>query len=239
MAAASSDPASLTRRDVECQRPPMGTYHTFFVAADDELDRLFPGWKPVHAEPARRGAKNPFTNETQTIVEWVPVAPIGPLGKPSLYDDVWGPPVPSVEVPTGPFADYAEFIERQGPPGLRALPHFRSKNLEPFYDFDALVGLLFGRATRVPPARLGEGDDVPIVFRLPRAAAERLLSLDGAELRALVAQWLVETDLSETGDTGEDAQDAFIAEVLAPFLALCRTAQERGAEVCHYYALHH
>jgi hypothetical protein len=49
----------------------MGTYHTFFVAGDDELDRLFPGWKR-------------------------PPEPPTPLGQPSLYDDVWGPGVATV-----------------------------------------------------------------------------------------------------------------------------------------------
>jgi hypothetical protein len=219
----------------------MGTYHTFFVSDDHHLDELFPGWKRAKPEQVTVEAVNPFTKQKQTAKRWEPAEPVEALGKPNLYDDTWGPAIEPVLHRDGEFADYARSIEEAGAPGLRALPHFRAKNAESFYEFDALVGLLFEREQPVPPARIGDDadDDVARVFRLPRDAAKKLLSLDDAALRALVARMLVETDLFEGGYTGEDAQAEFISYVMVPLLALCREAEERNAEVCHYYALHY
>jgi hypothetical protein len=221
----------------------MGTYHTFFVSDDRHLDELFPGWKPPKPERVAAEAVNPFTKQKlkQVVYRWEPVTPPARLGKPNLYDDTWGPPTEPVVVPGGEFADYARSIEAAGAPGLRALPHFRAKNLFPFYDFDAFVGLLLEPKKAVPPARIGDDadDDVPRVFRLPREAARRLLALDDAALRSLVERLLVETDLAESGDTGKDDQSAFIEYAMIPLLALCREAEARGGEVCMYYALHY
>lgn len=206
----------------------VGTYHTFFVANDGDLDRLFPGWKPV--KPMDAAATTP----------WEPVSAPAPLGKPNLYDDVWGPPAEPVSRQPGEWAQYARMIEEAGAPGLRALPHFRSKNVEPLYDFEGLVSVLFGGPRRVPPARLGNDrdDDVTVVFRLPRDAAAALIAVEPSAQRTLVTRLLEETDLG-TSDIGDEAQAQFITHVLEPLLALCREAEARGGEVCHYYALHY
>lgn len=219
----------------------MGTYHTFFVSDDAHLDELFPGWQRPKPERVEKLVVNPFTKTQQLTKQWDPTGPVARLGKPNLYDDAWGPAVEPAFAATGEFADYARSVENAGAPGLRALPHFRAKNAEPFYTFDALVGLLFGRQEVTPPARIGDpaDDDVALVFRLPRDAARKLLALDAAGLRALTGRLLVETDLSENGDTGDEAQSAFIEYLLSPLLTLCKEAEARGGEVCHYYALHY
>lgn len=219
----------------------MGTYHTFFVSDDAHLDKLFPGWQRAKPERTEKLVVNPFTKAQQLSKQWEPCRPVSPLGKPNLYDDAWGQPVEPVFLPRGEFADYARSVENAGAPGLRALPHFRAKNAEPFYDFDALVGLLFDREEAVPPARIGNAadDDVALVFRLPREAARKLLSLDAAALRALTARLLEDTDLSGNGDTGDEAQSAFIEYLLNPLVVLCKEAEACGAEVCNYYALHY
>ena len=77
----------------------MGTYHTFFVAKDDDLDRLFPGWKRVKPQKVVKDGVNPFTKQKMTVQTWEPVEPPTPLGKPSLYDDVWGPPAAPIVAP--------------------------------------------------------------------------------------------------------------------------------------------
>ncbi len=49
----------------------------FFVANDDQLAMIFPGWLRVSDSPIERDVKNPFTGESQRIKEWPPVNPIG------------------------------------------------------------------------------------------------------------------------------------------------------------------
>src|SRR5437660_1027876 len=78
---------------------------------------------------------------------------------------------------------YMAGIEEAGAPGLRALPHFRAKNHDPFLVFEPLVAELVGEGVGVPPARVGcDGDDdVPTVFALPDAAAHALLETPDAQ----------------------------------------------------------
>jgi hypothetical protein len=219
----------------------MGTYHTFFVAEDRHLDKLFPGWRRAKPEQETVESMNPFSKKMQSARVWVPVEPVARLGKPNLYDDVWGPAIEPVLQPEGEWAGYQQMIEEAGAPGLRALPHFRSKNVDPLYEFDALTGLVLQREQAVPPARIGDraDDDVAQVSRLPRDAARKLAAIDDATLRAVVAQLLVATDLSEQGDTGDDSQTEFIAYVMRPLIALCIAAESLDADVCHYFALHY
>ncbi|MFT3711367.1 MAG: hypothetical protein QM817_27355 [Archangium sp.] len=205
----------------------MGTYHTFFVATDQDLDRLFPGWQRVKPERGKQ--------------DWEPVAKIRRLEDPNLYVDAWGPPLAPVLAPEGEWADYARMIEQAGAPGLRALPHFRSKNVEAFYEFEALNQLLLNNSERLPPARLGDqaDDDVPMVTRLPAAAARKLVTLAELDLRRVTKQLLEKTDLSEEGDLSDEGVSGFIEGVMNPLRTLCREAEVRRAEVCHYCALHY
>ncbi|HMR04385.1 MAG TPA: hypothetical protein PKA88_01385 [Polyangiaceae bacterium] len=215
----------------------MGTYHTFFVATDDDLDRLFPGWVPAKAEREEREAINPFTKEAVTVRDWVPVHAPTALGSPNLYDDAWGPPIPpSREIEN----EYMESIENAGAPGLRALPHFRAKNYDPFVSFDSLADALLGGNAMAPPARMGgqDDDDVPIVWVLPDAATKRLVQVDEAQLSAVMKRVLA-ADVTGSGETGADALDYYLSQALRPLRALAAEALRREARVCHYFALHY
>lgn len=215
----------------------MGTYHTFFVATDDDLDRLFPGWKRVKPQKVVNDGVNPFTKQKVTVETWEPVEPPTPLGKPSLYDDVWGPPAaPIVAVEN----EYMAGIEQAGAPGLRALPHFRAKNYDPFVSLEPLVAALVGSEVAVPPARVGSDgdDDAPSVDALPDVAAKALASIDDAQLPAVMDEVLA-ADIMGSGEAGDDARTYFVDRALRPLKALALEAERRGARVCHYYALHY
>lgn len=215
----------------------MGTYHTFFVATDDQLDRLFPGWKRVKPEQVRVERVNPFTNAKMTVNDWAPVEAPAPLGKPSLYDDVWGAPVPPI---TPVENEYMAGIEEAGARGLRALPHFRAKNYDPFLVFEPLVAALSGDDAAVPPARVGpeSDDDVPVVWALPDTVAKTLAAMDDAQLRSVMERVFAhEESLAE--DCGDEARDFFVDNALRPLKMLAIEAVERRAHVCHYYALHY
>jgi hypothetical protein len=196
----------------------MGTYHTFFVATDDELDRLFPGWKRVRPEQGQVEQYNPFTKTKMIVNDWVPLEAPAPLGKPSLHDDVWGARVePIVPVEN----DYMASIEEACAPGLRARPHFRAKNYDPFLELEPLVAALVGAKTAVPPARLGpEGDDdVPVVWALPDAAAKVLAALDDAKLPSVMEQLFADEE-SLAEDDSEEARDYFADRARVPLLRL-------------------
>jgi hypothetical protein len=212
----------------------MGTYHTFFVAKDDDLDRLFPGWKPVKPEQVQRERVNPFTKKPITVLEWVPVEPPMPLGRPCLYDDVWGPATaPIGEVANG----YMAHVEGGGAPGLRALPHFRGKNVDRLLELEPLARALVGSEIPVPPARVGadKDDDVTVVWALPKPAAERLASLDDAALNDVFNDVVV----AAGDETREDERAFYVEHVLCPLRALAVEAGRRDARVCHYFALHY
>jgi hypothetical protein len=215
----------------------MGSYHTFFVARDEHLDRLFPGWKRAKPEQELVRGVNPFTKEKIMVPTWAPIEPATPLGKPSLYDDVWGPPVPPIiEVEN----DYMAMIEDAGPPGLRARPHFRAKNCDPFAVFDPLVAALVGGDDPVPPARIGcsGDDDVPNVWVLPDAAAQKLAATQDRDLPPIMQQVLL-ADVTGSRDTDTAAREYYVERGLRPLRALAIEAGRSGARVCHYYALHH
>jgi hypothetical protein len=191
----------------------MGTYHTFFVAGDDDLDRLFPGWKRPEEKPT-------------------------PLARPSLYDDVWGAAVPPiVEV----MNDYMQIIEEAGPPGLRTLPHFRAKNCDAFVLFDPLVAALVADHVPSPPIRVGcdADDDIPSVWALPAVAAKALANMKDSDLMPIMEKVLA-ADIMGTGEVVDYKAKAFMVDnVLWPLKTLAQEASRRGGHVCHYYALHH
>jgi len=84
----------------------------------------------------------------------------------------------------------------------------------------------------VKPARLGTGDlDVPIVFALPRAAAQKLAELD-AEGLSLTMQKVFE----DPDAIVEDELDGgyIVDRVLSPLRALAIEAEKRGGVVCHF-----
>lgn len=219
----------------------MGTYHTFFAATEAELDRLFPGWMPVHRDQVTVEVMNPFTKKMQTWRTWGPVEPVRPLQKPNLHDDVWGPPVPSLLVPSGPWADYERAIEEAAAPGLRALPHFRGKNLTLLDTFESLTAALTGSSGPVPPARVGdpEDDDRPVVDRLPAAAVARLASLGDHELEPTFVAWREADPLGDDVEPSRESVDAFVRFALVPLRALAALAVARGASLCSYTALHY
>ena len=223
----------------------MGTYHTFFVAKEDELDRLFPGWKgvksPLNPQKVIKDAVNPFTKQKITVrawePTWKPVEPPTPLRKPSLYDDVWGPPAaPVIDVEN----DYMAHIERAGAPGLRALPHFRAKNYDPFLSLEPLAAAIVGSEVFVPPARVGcEGDDdAPTVDALPEAVTKALATMDDSLLPAVMDKVLA-ADIVDSEQRSEEARTYFVDRALRPLKALALEAERRGARLCHYYALHY
>jgi hypothetical protein len=55
----------------------MGVLTDFFVANDDQLATVFPGWLRVGDTPIEREVKNPFTGEIQRIKEWTKGKPVG------------------------------------------------------------------------------------------------------------------------------------------------------------------
>lgn len=219
----------------------VGTYHTFFAATEAELDRLFPGWMPVHRDKVTVEVMNPFTKKMQTSRTWGPVEPVRPLQKPNLYDDVWGPPVPSLLLPSGQWADYERAIEEAAAPGLRALPHFRGKNLTLLYTFESLTKALVGSTDAVPPARVGDpaDDDMPVVERLPANAVARLASLGDHELEPTFLAWGEADLLGEEVEPSPENIDAFVRFALVPLRALAALAVARGASLCSYTALHY
>jgi hypothetical protein len=215
----------------------MGTYHTFFVAKDDDLDRLFPGWKPAKPEKVRKEGVNPFTKQKIMVNAWEPVEPPASLGKPSLYDDAWGPPVePIVAIEN----DYMAHIENAGAPGLRALPHFRAKNCDPFLLLEPLVAALVGPQVPVPPARMGcsGDDDSASVDALPEVAVRTLAAMKDADLPAVMDK-VIAADLAGPEFGTDEARAYLIDHALRPLQALAVEASRRGARVCHYYALHY
>lgn len=218
----------------------MGTYHTLFAATDADLDRLFPGWVPAKPERETVVVPKPFTKQLHEREVWVPVLAPKRLRRPNLYDDVWGPPVPSLLVPPGPWADYARSIEEACAPGLRALPHFRAKNQSLLYGFASLVVALGGEAESTPPARMGEpaDDDMPTVERLPPGAALRLASLRDDQLGPTLLAWCRADPLGGEVEPTVEGVAEFIDGVLVPLRALARLAVARRASVCGYAALH-
>jgi hypothetical protein len=121
---------------------------------------------------------------------------------------------------------------------LRALPHFRAKNCEPFQSLMPLAAALLDESVPVPPARIGcaGDDDIAQVEALPAAALERLVALDDSELPAIV-----DKVLASTGTTGEgdEAQTYYVARVLRPLKSLALAALGRGGRLCHYWAMHY
>lgn len=219
----------------------MGTYHTFFAATEADLDRLFPGWKPAQPEQATVEIVNPFTKQRQPSRQWVPVEPPRPLGKPNLYEGAWGAPLPSLLEPSGEWADYERALEEAAAPGLRALPHFRGKNLTLLYSFESLTTALTGATGPIQPARIGApaDDDMPVVERLPADALAKLAQLRDAELEPTFLAW---RDADLLGDDVEPSPEnvaAFVRCALVPLRALAALAIPRGASVCSYTALHH
>jgi hypothetical protein len=216
----------------------MGTYHTFFAADDGELERLFPGWKPVKKDQVLVERVSSFSKQKMTVEDWEPVERPTPLGRPSLYDDAWGAPMPPI-VPV--LNEYMRAVEESGAPGLRALPHFRAKNCDPLVTLDALVAALVGGAVPVPPARVGcDGDDdIPTVWALPEVATNALAKVDDEQLAAIMDKVLA-ADVMGSGDATDSEMRTYLVDnVLGPLRALAVEAIQRGARVCHYFALHH
>lgn len=161
----------------------------------------------------------------------------GPFGPPSLYDDVWGPPVaPIVEVEN----EYMQTIESSGAPGLRVLPHFRAKNCDPFYTFDALSAALVGPAVAAPAARMGadSDDDVPVVWALPQAATNALAATTDDTL-ARILDTVMAADPSLAEELGDERRTYFVEQVLRPLKLLAAEASRCRSRLCHYFALHH
>lgn len=192
----------------------MGTYHTFFVATEAHVARLFPGWTP----PEPKGA------------------PPAPLGRPSYLDDEWGPAVPPLVPPAD---DYSAYIEGACPPGLRACPHFRAKNVVD-YAFTCLGELapLLVEGEEATPALLRgpkDDDDVPFVWTLSATATAKLAALGSDQLVELGGR-VGEQSLEGPGD---DDGEALAEHLLAPLAALAREAVRTAGRLCELYALHH
>jgi hypothetical protein len=218
----------------------VGTYHTFFVATDADLDGLFPGWKPARPEKVSVDNVNPFTKQVVRSKEWIGTEPPQRLGTPNLYEDTWGPPMEPVLEPSGEFADSLRSIEEAAAPGLRALPHFRGKNLTLLYTFDSLATALTGVQGEVPPARVGhaEDDDMPCVERLPDAALARLAELGDDALDPLFLAWREIDPLGCDIEPSAEDVEVYVRYALAPLRALARLALARSASLCAYAALH-
>lgn len=228
----------LPPRTLPSRLPRVGTYQTFFVASEADLERLFPGWHAARPERVMKETVNPFTKQKMTVPMWQPVQPPTPLGKPSLYDDVWGPPLPPIAAVEN---DYMAGIEQAGAPGLRALPHFRGKNYHPFVILEPLAAALVGPSVLVPPARIGcpGDDDAPSVDALPDVAVKVLATLDDARLGPLMDELLAADVMGSGEEVSDEARAYFIDHALRPLRALAIEAARRGARVCHYYALHY
>ncbi len=215
-------PMSYTRRS-------MGTYHTLFIATDADLDRLFPGWVPVQPEGSFQEVVNPFTRQRQQVYKWTPMSPPRELGSPSLHDDVWGKPVSPIVSPDG---EYLEMLEQSTAPGLRVLPHFRGKNLDPFCVIGhVLLSALGDDAARpLPPARVGVEQAVD---RIPRSVSKRLVALDEAAIDDVALRLL------EEGGGDPDALDEFVEYGMKPLVLLCKEALRLEGDVCHHWDLSH
>ncbi len=216
----------------------MGTYHTFFVATDAQLDRLFPGWVTALPSKAPRPGINPFTKQPITVQDWAPAHPPKPLGSPNLYDDVWGPAAPALVVAN----EYMAMLEEACAPGLRALPHFRDKNVHMYAweQLGDLAPMLDHEQTATPPIRIGrEGDDnIPKVWTLSRSATETLADLADDALQPLALRILSEYEFCDEPVTDEAAAGV-AADLLTPLRTLARTAIGAGSHLCSYFALHY
>lgn len=216
----------------------MGSYETFFVATDDELDALFPGWIAPRANRAREQ-----TDSDGGIAEDVEPDEDEPepLGSPSFRDDVWGPRRP----PIRPCENgYHEMMEQECPPGLAALPHYRTKNLWSLFDADRVAHLLLDtdEPGQTPPLRVGvEGDDdVPVVFGWAPEDAHALASCEDERLDALVYELIADEDESEDDDVEVDGEVwVSVRQSLRAVRALARKAGKAGAHLCLYFAMHY
>lgn len=213
----------------------MAVHHTFFAASEDELDRLFPGFRRAKPEKVTREGVNPFTKRPSTHRAWEPIAPPTALGSPSFLDDVWGPAFPPVVASD---SEYSAALDAASPPGLRALPHVVAKDL-PILSIEPLAAALLGADVPSPPARMGldpRGESREIEA-LPDAA---VIALAEASDAALVAA--TETDaIARAIATGpsvelseEEARDELLRLMLRPLRALAIEARSRHSRVCHY-----
>lgn len=214
----------------------MSTYHTFFVTTEAQLDELFPGWTPtrrVDVLPLTLHRIDPVTQKPMRVElpthHYEPVGALAPLGSPSLFDDLWGAPLAPILVAN----EYMASVEATRPPGLRSLPHFCSKNVDPLLDFDPFVKILLGADAAAPPARMGTLDDLRSdVHALPEAATTRLIQLEATTMRE-VATRLVSVE--PTGEWTLDEVDSLVEHVLSPLRELAREAATRGGRVYQFW----
>ena len=135
----------------------MATHETWFVAADAELDSLFPGWVVAGK------AEEPCV----PLPIWTSKAPpMAPIRRPSLGSE--------------------PKVERRVPPGLRALPHWHSVDA-PLELIEDLVACLDVPqevpALRIGPADSSE--DAAIVRGVPAHTLTKLAVLSDSEVEAL------------------------------------------------------
>ena len=215
----------------------MGTYETFFVATDDELDALFPGWKAPGPTKRRRERTNPYRGTIESVETEEAEGEPESLGTPSFLDDVWGPRLPPIKACS---SGAHERLESTCAPGLAALPHHRTRDGSWLIYGNHLVHLMLDEdeADETPPLRMGAGEDqdVPLVFGWSAENARAFAACPNERLDELAWEILAnDSNEDEVEVAGEDW--ANVRRDLRAVRALARRADKAGSHLCVYLSM--
>ena len=199
----------------------MSTYGVLFVATEDELALMFPGWSLPRAEPDLRTVFDLRLGKPVVAPWWVPDGfssdhPASPLPR-----DLRRPAVPPV-VPPEP--DEA-FLEERAPKALKSLPHACLRQ----FDSSDLVALVRHLVPddELRPARVAP--DNPAIVKLSSHAILGLSAYkSSADLAELAEQWAHLS--SEHGTSLDPITTHRILQILRALVTVA--SQSVGRDVC-------
>jgi hypothetical protein len=200
----------------------LATRTTLFVATDDDLRRLFPGWRYPSKGPLSRDALNPFTRTPMMVTSWDPRPPDMPISaRPSLYEPGERDTIPPVFLPE---TDHEHRLEEDAPIQLRALPHAVVMGIA-VDELEALADVL-GVTPR--PARFADCAEAEgVIGALPELALMPLARLAAHEVLPLAQSWGYELH--------EDEE--ILAAALERLRRLAREALARGGNLFTHAAV--
>jgi len=204
----------------------MTSYTTLFVAADDELDRFWPGWRRPADHVVRAFGDDewlewtgqPWPNISGEV--WDP-GPPAPLSKRSSVLDAAGR---AIVPPLVPVSGFLAQLEENAPALLRTFPHVAAKNVTPV-ELEGVAIALLGEF-RAPARFVDCGDKGGVFASLPTEAVTALAKITDVEVPAVCAR--LDDTLMEP-PRGDEAP-----LFLDRFRALARIAAERHGHVMVY-----
>lgn len=196
----------------------MSTYGVLFVATEDELVSMFPGWSAPRDVPTTRVVFDLDAGKPKETAWWVPDTFVSDHPASPLPRELRRPAVPPV-VP--PEADEA-FLEERAPKALRALPHACLRQFGP-KDLRELVRHLVPddpeRPLRVAP-------DGTSIMAFPFGAVLGLSAYkSSADLAELAEQWAQRS--ADTGGELDPVKAHRILQILRALVAAASSAPGR------------